>query len=360
MYEHDLRRLRSTLDEGEPIDDVDVRALIDEVDALRRRIGTPTELHLTARVDPDHPDHWSIDHPLLMSRVSAASLPDALTLAAVDLRRALGDDDAPDPRRRRVDRAEWSVLARGGSTTAEALAGAIAALERAEDDRDEMRAELDDHRVLRSVRVGGSPREVDEARRRSRARSLERLAAAGVQGVERQWAADGFGSADDHGVPLPVLAVAVRVRGDARDLRWRFAGDRRWLALEHRVSDGMSSDHLTMVATILAPSREAEGLLRRLPLLVPGRNDTVAHHCRYAEVLAELFGAGSVTADRERGRIGGGCWPLDPSSLAALTSGEITAQSLDGWATPGSERSWLEFGPAWELWWLATTPERDW
>ncbi len=235
MYDFDLRRVRQTLDDGETVDADDVRTLADEVEVLRRRLREPTELHLTARIDPDHPGLWSIDHPLLVGTARAGSIPDALTLAAIDLRRALGtDDDDEQGVRRRVDRAEWEVLATSGGPTAEALAGAVRALELAEAERDEALAERDDHRWLRSGRSDRTGREQEEARRRVRERSLERLAAANVEGVDRRWADSGFGSASDHGLVLPALVVATSVRGDARDLRWRFDGGRRWVARRHR------------------------------------------------------------------------------------------------------------------------------
>ena len=359
MYDFDLRRVRQTLDDGETVDADDVRTLADEVEVLRRRLREPTELHLTARIDPDHPGLWSIDHPLLMGTARAGSIPDALTLAAIDLRRALGtDDDDEQGVRRRVDRAEWEVLATSGGPAAEALAGAVRALELAEAERDEALAERDDHRWLRSGRSDRTGREQEEARRRVRERSLERLAAANVEGVDRRWADSGFGSASDHGLVLPALVVATSVRGDARDLRWRFDGGRRWVALEHRVATEWSSDHLVLVASLVEPEPAAERALRQLPHRLPDRSSSVGTHRHYADLLDELFG-GAVSADRQRGDIGGGCWPLDLSSVAALTGGELDDEAPDGWVTEVDPAGrWFWSLPAWQLLWLGDAPDR--
>ncbi len=363
MYPHDLRRLRVAVTDGEPIAADDTRALLDEVDALRKRIGMPTELHVTARVDVDQPDRLVIDHPLLMSAVHASDPADALVLAAIELRRGLAQLGANDDDRsyvaRRVEREQWAVLAARGGEVGDALAAAIEALETAENERDEQRAELNDVRVLRPMSTRTAA-EQDQARRRQQARSLDRLAAANVRGVARAWSHDGFGSFADHGRSLPALVVATRTTADARHLQHRFDGDREWIAVEHRATDGFHDEHATFVATVVEPTREAERGLQRLSLLLPQRADTIAHLASYREVIAGEF-QGTVRVDRQRGDVGGGCWPIDLESVGALTADAVTVALLDDWARPVEPaRAFWSLGPHWELLWLADAPRDAW
>ncbi|MHB1855401.1 MAG: hypothetical protein ACYCS2_10115, partial [Acidimicrobiales bacterium] len=335
MYEYELRRMREAVEAGESLPSTDAGQVLEELDALRRRLRQPTELHLSALVDPDHPDRWIIQHPLLRSEVHAADPADALILAAIELRRARGDDEPAVrtlARPVRVDRAEWEALAAQPGPTAEALAGALRGLEQAERERNEARGEFEDRRLFRSGRDGRTRAEWEAARRRLQRQSLDHLSAANVTGVARDWSEDGYGTATDHHLPLPGLVIATRAGRDGRPLSWRFGGSRRWLALEHRVSDGVSSDHLRLLATVVEPLREAERSLRQLPLILPKRDDRVAHLVGYAHAVAELFGT-AVTVDQQRGAVGGGCWPFDLESIGGLTGGTISAEDLEGWAS---------------------------
>jgi len=231
------------------------------------------------------------------------------------------------------------------------------ALERAEEERNEARAELHDRQLLQSGRDGRSPAEREAARRRLQRRSLDHLNSANVTGVAREWSADGYGTAGDHQLPLPALVVATRPGRDGRPLSWRFEGPRPWLALEHRTCDGVTSDYLRLVATVVEPLREAERSLRQLSLLLPERADTFGHLVAYSQAVTELFG-GAVSVARQRGYVGGGCWPLDLASIGELTGGSITAEDLDGWATKVDGGWPLSWGPRWELLWLAEAPPK--
>jgi len=114
MYRFEFRRMREAVEAGDSLPAADAGALLDELEVLRRRLQRPTELHLTALVDPDQPDRWVIKHPLLRSEVHSPDPADALVLAAIELRRVLTDDETPRqplPGPFRVDRAEWEVLA---------------------------------------------------------------------------------------------------------------------------------------------------------------------------------------------------------------------------------------------------------
>ncbi|MHB1444235.1 MAG: hypothetical protein ACYCTI_13250 [Acidimicrobiales bacterium] len=360
VYEHELRRMREAVEAGESLPSTDAGEILDELDALRRRLQQPTELHLSALVDPDHPDRWVIQHPLFRSEVHSSDPADALVLAAIELRRVLGHDEAVArslPRPFRVDRAEWEVLATQPGPASEALTGALRALERAEEERDQARGESEDRRLLRSGRDGRTRAEWDAARRRLQRLSLDHLSAANVTGVARDWSEDGFGTAADHQLPLPALVVATLAGRDGRPLWWRFDGSRKWLALEHRITDGIRSQHIRLVATVVEPLREAERSLRRLALVLPGRADTIGHLLAYASAVAELFG-GAVSVDRQRGEVGGGCWPFDLESIGGLTGGAITAEDLGGWASEAVDGGWhLPWGPHWELLWLAEAPQ---
>ncbi|HVA43961.1 MAG TPA: hypothetical protein VNF50_10805 [Acidimicrobiales bacterium] len=362
VYEYELRRMREAVEAGESLPSKDASQVLEELGALRRRLQQPTELHLSALVDPDHPDRWVIQHPLFRSEVHSSDPADALVLAAIELRRALGDDETagrPGPRPFRVDREEWETLAAQPGPTAEALTGAMRALEQAEKERNEARADAEDRGLLRSGRGGRTTAEWEAARRRLQRQSLEHLTAANVAGVARKWSEDGFGAAADHQLPLPVLVIATRAGRDGRPLSWCFDARRQWLALEHRVSEGFrSSQHLRLVATVVEPVRDTERSLRRLSLLLPGRDDSVAHLVGYAKAVAELFG-GAVTVDQQRGAVGGGCWPLDLDSIGGLTGGAISAEDLGAWASEVDDGGWrLPWGPHWELLWLAEAPPK--
>jgi hypothetical protein len=176
-----------------------------------------------------------------------------------------------------------------------------------------------------------------------------------VAGFEHEWASDAFGTANDHRVPLPALVIATCASRDGRHLTGRFDGGRLWLALDHRVSDGVTSDELHMVATVIEPTREAERSLRNLPLVIPERDDTVSHLCRYRSVISDLFD-GAVSVDRVRGAVGGGCWPLDLDGIDRLTDGAVTREQLDGWVEPIGDRQPWFFGVAWNLLVLADGP----
>jgi hypothetical protein len=358
VYDFKLRGMRENAEAGESCAPADVLAVLEEIDALRSRLRQPTELHVSAHVDVDTPGQWVIDHPLLHGAVHASDPTDALVLAAVELRRALGPNDPGQthPRSRRVDRAEWEALAAQDGPTSEALSGAILALERAEAERDEAKAELGDWQLTRQGSAHATAPEREAARRRCQERSLKRLAKANVEGTARSWASDGFGAAEDYGLPMPALVLAVRTTPTGRDLSWRFDGGRRWLALDHRVSDGVSSDILVLVSTVIEPTPEATRSLRQLPLLVSGRTNTISHLRAYSEAISSLF-AGGVSVDEQRGPVGGG-WPLDLSSIDFLTGGEVTTTELDDWTKVADRDSFLAWGPHWELLWLGDAPER--
>jgi hypothetical protein len=351
--------MREGAEAGESVAPAETLALLDEFESLRRQLRQPTELHITAQADVDAPGHWIINHPLLSSAISASDPASALVLAAVELRRVL-HLEAPRASSRsfhRVARAEWEALAAETGPAAEALSSALRALTRAESDLDELRARQADHQLIGSQPFHATAPEREAARRRLQESSLSRLARANVEGFARSWAPDGFGASEDYSVPLLTLVLATRTRVSDRDLSWRFDGGRRWLALEHRVSDGISSDSLVLIATVIQPDPEADRSLRQIPLQLAGRSNTISHLRAYAETIASLFGEG-VSVDDQRGPVGGGCWPLDVSSIEALTGGEVTRDGLDAWIAHADELAFLPVRPYWELLWLGDAPER--
>ena len=203
VSDFELRELRRAAKEGDPLDPEAVVRAVDALTELRQRIGTPTELHLSALVDADHPDRWRVTHPLLRTEPSADDAADALILAAAELRerftnRSDGHRDPADWRFRRVAHAEWDALAGGDTREAAALRSALAHIAHTETQLAEERDRAWDRRV-----VGGSGSRVarEQTRARLRARSLERLEACNVEGVERTWSSYGFGSLDDIGSP---------------------------------------------------------------------------------------------------------------------------------------------------------------
>ena len=355
MYEHELRELRRSIEEGEPLDGGQVGRALDALDALHRRIGTPTELHLSALVDPQRPDTWRVTHPLLRGDATAANAADAVILAAAELRDHLDAADGTPLsrtpwRQRTVDRATWDAHAAGAEPVAASLRGALARIDGLEAELGELRDRLHDRHVVRGA---GSSAEREQARARMRAASRARLASCNVEGVDREWRSHAFGELADHGVPEPVLVLASRASIErSTHVDHRFTADRRWLAVEHRCSDGVGSDHLTAVVTPLDTGMDVHRRLGRLAQLVGGRGSTIGHLTAYRDVVAELFGAG-VRVDARRGPVGGGCWPFDLSSLPAVAN--LSVDDVEDWTTP-DDGQWFTLGPHWELWLLGPSP----
>lgn len=358
MFDYEVRELRRSAEERDPLDPSAVVRALDALVEARRRLGTPTELHLSALVDPDRPDRWTVTHPLLRTTAGATNAADAIILAAAELRDQFTTADEDERRdrgewpRRRVDQAEWEALAQGESPEADALASALDHLAHVEGQLAEERDRAHDRRI---VSGGGSRAAQEQTRARLRARSLERLASCNVEGVERRWSSDAFGGLDDFGLTAPVLVLAARASRDrSTHVDARFTEDRRWVALDHRVSDGVGSDSVVVVATPLETDMATYHRLARLTQIVPGRGDTVAFLGDYGATVDELFD-GAVTVDHQRGPIGGGCWPVDVESLPALTG--IALDDVDGWAEPDLNR-WFALGPHWQLLVLGPSPER--
>lgn len=256
------------------------------------------------------------------------------------------------PRRDRIAQAEWQALAGDDRREAAALRSALVHIEHLERSLAEERDRAFDRRAIAG---GGSRWAQEQARARLQARSIERLAACNVEGVERRWSADGFASLDDFGVPAPVLVLGVRASRDrSNHVDHRFASGRRWIALDHRCSDGIVADHLALVATPLDTDMATHHRIGRLTQLVAGRSETVGALCEYRAVVNELF-EGSVSVDRQRGPVGGGCWPVDLDSLPALTGIEV--DEVDRWAEP-DQRAPLTLGTGWRLLILGPSIER--
>lgn len=354
MHDFELDRLRQRLDEGEATDGDVVRRLLEDVVALRHRVGQATNIHLEAWVDPEQPSTWRVDHPLLRTQVRAGSAADALVLAATDLRTRLGptteisDDDRPRWTRRRVDRADWEARANGSDANAEAMRGALARIDALEA---EVR-ELSDHRFdVRTSRKGTVEAERRAATERLQARSRGRLREIGVESVAASWRANGFGSLAEHDILPPVLVVATTASIDrSTHADHVFGGGRRWIALDHRCSDGVSSSYLDLVATPLETDMLTHRRLGQLTQLVAARRDTVGHLVSYRHTAAKLFGEG-VTVDDQRGPVGGGCWALDLASLATLAG--LEPADLDTWARAEDGSGLFSFGPNWQLLLLA-------
>lgn len=362
MHDFELDRLRQQLDHGEATDGNVVRRLLDDVVALRRRVGQVSNIHLEAWVDPDQPSTWRVDHPLLRTEVRAGSAADALVLAAADLRDRLSprsggsDVDPPMRTRRRVDRADWEARANGSDPNAEAMRGALARIDVLEA---EIR-ELSDHRFdVRTSRKGTTEAERRAATERLQARSRDRLTEIGVESVPARWRNNGFGSLAEHGIVPPVLVVATAASTDrSTHADHVFGGGRRWIALDHRCSDGLDSNYLTLVATPIETDMATHGRLGQLTQLIAARGDTVSRLAFYCDTVAELFGGG-VTVDEQRGPVGGGCWPLDLASLATLTG--LDPADLDTWASADDGFRSFSFGPSWQLLLLAVgTDEGAW
>lgn len=359
MYDSEFERVRQQLDDGEATDGSLVCRLLDDVVALRRRAGKVTNIHLEAWVDPDRPSTWRVDHPLLRTEVRAGSAADALVLAAADLRSRLSpstggeDDELPRWTRRRVDRADWEARANGSDANAEAMRGALARIDALEG---EVR-ELGDRRFdLRTSRSRTTEAERRAATERLQARSRDRLTEIGVESVAGPWRNNGFGSLDEHGIVPPVLVVATDASTDrSTHADHVFAGGRRWIALDHRCSDGLSSTSLTLVATPIVTDMANHGRLGQLTQLVAARRETISHLVSYRDAVAELFGDG-VTVQDQRGPVGGGCWPLDLTSLPALAG--LDPADLDTWARADDGSRFLSFGPHWQLLLLAEGTER--
>ncbi len=363
MHDFELDRLRQQLDDGEAADGYVVCRLLDDVVALRRRIGQPTNVHLETWVDPEQPSTWRVSHPLLRMEVRAGSAADALVLAAADLRKQLSpttgsdDDDLSGWTRRRVDRADWEARANGDDANAEAMRGALARIDALEA---EVR-ELSDHGFdVRTSRKGTTEAERRAATERLQARSRERLTEIGVESVVAGWRANGFGSLAEHGIVPPVLVVATTASADrSTHADHVFGGGRRWIALDHRCSDGVGSSYLTLVATPLETDMATHGRLGQLTQLAAARQDTVGHLLSYRDTVTQLFGD-SVTVDDQRGPVGGGCcWPLDLTSLTALAG--LDPADPDTWASSEGGSGLFSFGPHWQLLLLADgTDEGAW
>lgn len=358
MHDFEIKQLREQLDDGDSPDGYTVRRLLDDVVALRRRVGQPTNIHLEAWVDPDEPATWQVNHPLLRTQVRANSATDALVLAAADLRERLsptaedGNDKDPPWSRRRVERADWEARANGDDANAEAMRGALSRIDALED---EVR-ELNDHRFdVHFSNKGATGAEREAATARLRARSRYRLSEIGVESVETKWGNHGFGSLEDHGIVPHVLVVAAHASADrTTHADHVFGGDRRWVALNHRCSDGLSSDYLTMIATPIDTDMDTHHRLGRLTQMVAARRSTIGHLAAYRDAVGELFGDG-VTVDDQRGSIGGGCWPLDLAGLTALAG--LDPDDLGGWATSDEDSSFFFLGPGWQLLLLADSSE---
>ena len=362
MHDFELDRLRQQLDDGAATDGYVVRRLLEDVVALRRGIGQPSNVHLEAWLDPDEPSTWRVSHPLLRTEVRSGSAADALVLAAADLRERLrtstdgSDAGAPLWTRRRIDRADWEARANGSDANAEAMRGALARIDALEAEVQE----LGDHRFdVRTSRKATSDAERRAATARLQARSRDRLTELGVESVGAGWRDHGFGSLAEHGIVAPVLVVATTASTDrSTHADHVFGGGRRWVALDHRCSDGLSSHHLTLVATPVETDMATHQRLGQLTQLVAARRDTIGHLASYRHAVGELFGDG-VTVDSQRGPVGGGCWPLDLAGLPTLAGLDPT--DLDTWAgTDDAVRS-LAFGPSWHLLLLADgTDEGAW
>lgn len=355
MFNYELRELRRSLDEGDPVAPDAVRRALDLLDQLRSQIGTPTELHLSALASADHPGRWTVTHPLLRIDASSSNAADAVILAAAELRQhfpgSIEDGQEPKWREDRVNHAEWEALARGDTREAGALRGALDHIESVEA---ELAEERDRKWERRIVGGGGSRAERERTIARMRARSLERLSECNVEGTDHAWSTDGFGSLENFGIPAPVLVLAAHASTErSAHVDYRFTADRRWIALSHRCSDGIGSENLNVVATPLQTDMDTHHRLGRLTQIAAGRNDTVGHLQDYQSAVDELFGP-VVTVNGQRGAIGGGCWPFDLDSLAALT--DLSRDEIDTWAEPDGSR-WFRLGPSWQL--LLLTPAAE-
>lgn len=220
--------------------------------------------------------------------------------------------------------------------------------------------ELSDHRFdVRTSRKGTTETERQAATERLRTRSMARLAEIGVKGVIAGWRTNGFGSLVEHGIVPPVLVVATTASADrSTHADHVFGGGRRWIALDHRCSDGVASSYLTLVATPVETDMTTHRRLGQLTQLAAARQDTVGHLLSYRDMVTRLFGD-SVTVDDQRGPVGGGCWPLDLTSLTALAG--LDPADLDTWASAEAGSGLFSFGPHWQLLLLADgTDEGGW
>ena len=311
MYETTIAELRRTVEAGAPLTQRDAMTVLDALTRAQRAAAVPSEFVVrVARAENDI-ERWEATHPLLRGTRHVVHPADALALASIDLRASLARHDWPERRRRSVAEVPLAVAealaANDDGETADALRWVLAELDRRTAELHDLRHE----RWLRSSADTGDAAARDELR----AQAAERLRVAGVQSNDRTWSVDGFGEADEVGLTLPCLVVAMPMRERSSIESWRFHAGRSWHALEHCVAPRPMSRYERAIVSPLLVSDATELALRRMAPRVPdGRTvrDVVAFH---ALATVELPGVdiGGITDQLSPAWV-----PLPTSAIAAL------------------------------------------
>ncbi len=346
-----IDELSRRVDRGEEITPDEVRALITALTSTRSEIAVPSEFVVRVhRIASSL--RWKAEHPVLRFEPEADHPADALVLAGRELRDALVRHAWPDPNERRarhglsVTRIEADSIANGDESPAVvALRWSLAELDRTA-------TELHDVKYEKSLAVQAEAGDRD-AREARRASALAALSSANVTGAREGWSIDGFGSADQIGLTLPTLALALPF-GDRQFDRWTFTPNRQWFALTHRAEPRPMSRHERAVVTPVALGPTAELALRRLGQQVP-TGASVGAHADYLTLMAERFPA--IDVRRITGPLSPAWVPLPIEALATLAVGTPDATlNLDELAK--SE----EFGPFatwWRLVWITDETDSD-